>query len=174
MHLPLFPYYYRALPSQKELGGLCYRYRTFSAWVQWEHSGSLSQIGFKCMFASRLLSLASFSHWLLQQRLSLFRKENDAPPHKRTRSFHGTENIECVQWGCSKLFRESQMHWSTWGPQTSHYEQTLKNVHKSKKSTYCEKKLGITREKGKKTGRRWQCVRGKHRTVNCSLNSNLS
>lgn len=114
---------------------LCYRYRTFSAWVQWEHSGSLSQIGFKWMFASPLLSLASFSHWLLQQRLSLVRKENDAPSLKRTRSFHGTENIECVQWGCSKLFRESQMQWSTWGPQTSHYEQTLKNVHNFKKST---------------------------------------
>lgn len=71
LRLPLFPYCYRALPSQKELGGLCYRYRTFSAWVQWEHSGSLSQIGFKCMFASRLLNLASFSHWLPQQRFSL-------------------------------------------------------------------------------------------------------
>lgn len=53
---------------------ICYSYRTLSAWVQWKPSGSASQMGFKCMFASRLLSLGSFSHWLLRWRLLLFGK----------------------------------------------------------------------------------------------------
>lgn len=126
---------------------ICYSYRTLSAWVQWKPSGSASQMGFKRMFASWLLSLGSFSHWLLKWRLLLFGGGIDTSSLKGIWSFHGTETIKRVQWGSSKLFRESQMCGSTWSPQVLQYEQAFKNFHKSKGSAQCERNGGNKRNR---------------------------
>lgn len=97
--------------------------------------------------ASWLLSLGSFSHWLLRWRLLLFGEGIDTSSLKGIWSFHGTETIKHVQWGSSKLFRESQIRGSTWSPQVLQYEQAFKNFHKSKGSAQCERNGGNKRNR---------------------------
>lgn len=145
---------------------LFYRYRTFSTWVQWEHLGSLSQIRFKCMFASQLLNLASFSHWRLQQRvMHLLSREQD---HSMVLK------ISNVSSGGVQSSSENHRFIEAPGVPRHLIMSKHSRMFINPRKVPSVREMGLTRAKEKKTGRRRQCVRGEHRTVNCSMNSNWS